>query len=111
MLAEYIFTLGLGRTPPWRVMSRPLDTKHTPAKFHLEIGANSKALYPRPECGVWCKAHLKEYTWPHLNSLTIIANLRPDSRGSTARNTESVAWEHHGPGKTATSLYFSSRWS
>ena len=68
MLAEQIFALGLGLTPPWKVMSQRLDTEHTPTKLHLEIGADRGALYPCPECGTACKAHdFKEYTWRHLN--------------------------------------------
>jgi len=46
MQAEEIFALGLGLTPPWKVMSQRLDTDHTPTKPHLEIGADRGALYP-----------------------------------------------------------------
>ena len=68
MQAEEIFALGLGLTPPWKVMSQRLDTKQTPSKLHLEIGADRGALYPCPECGAACKAHdFKEFTWRHLN--------------------------------------------
>ena len=68
MQAEEIFALGLGLTPPWKVMSQRLDTDHTPTKLHLEIGADRGALYPCPECGAACKAHdFKEFTWRHLN--------------------------------------------
>ena len=68
MLTEQIFALGLGLTPPWKVMSQRLDTEQTPTKLHLEIGADRGALYPCPECGTACKAHdFKEYTWRHLN--------------------------------------------
>jgi transposase len=68
MQAEEIFSLGLGLTPPWKVMSQRLDTDHTPTKLHLEIGAERGALYPCPECGAACKAHdFKECTWRHLN--------------------------------------------
>lgn len=45
MQAEEIFALGLGLTPPWKVMSQRLDTDHTRTKLHLEIGADSRALY------------------------------------------------------------------
>ncbi len=57
MQAEEIFALGLGLTPPWKVMSQRLDTDHTPTRLHLEIGADRGALYPCPECGAACKAH------------------------------------------------------
>jgi len=68
MQAEEIVALGLGLTPPWKVMSQPLDTDHTPTKLHLEIGADRGALYPCPECGAACKAYdFKEFTWRHLN--------------------------------------------
>jgi transposase len=68
MLAEEIFALGLGLTPPWKVMSQHLDTEKTPTVLHLEIGADRGAEYPCPECGAFCKAHdFKEYTWRHLN--------------------------------------------
>lgn len=68
MLAEQIFALGLGLTPPWKVMSLRLDTDYTPTTLHLEIGAERGALYQCPECGAACKAHdFKEYMWRHLN--------------------------------------------
>lgn len=68
MLAEEVFALGLGLTPPWRVLSQRLDTDHTPTELHLEIGADRGAEYFCPACGAACKAHdFKEYTWRHLN--------------------------------------------
>jgi len=68
MLAEEIFALGLGLTPPWKVMSQRLDTEHSPTELHLEISADRGAEYPCPKCGESCKAHdFKEYTWRHLN--------------------------------------------
>ncbi len=68
MFAEEIFALGLGLTPPWKVMSQHLDTDKTPSVLHLEIGAERGAEYPCPECGALCKSHdFKEYTWRHLN--------------------------------------------
>ncbi|SMP53542.1 hypothetical protein SAMN06295888_108126, partial [Desulfonatronum zhilinae] len=51
MFAEEIFALGLGLTPPWKVMSQHLDTEDTPTKLMLEIGAERGALYPCPKCG------------------------------------------------------------
>lgn len=46
MLAEEIFALGLGLTPPWKVMSQRLDTEHSPTELHLEIRADRGAEYP-----------------------------------------------------------------
>lgn len=68
MLAEEVFALGLGLTPPWLVTSQSLDTEKSPSELHLEIGADRGAHYPCPKCGISCKAHdFKEYTWRHLN--------------------------------------------
>ena len=68
MLAEEVFALGLGLTPPWTVMSQSLETETSPSELHLEIGAERGAMYPCPKCQSLCKAHdFKEYTWRHLN--------------------------------------------
>ena len=40
MQAEELFALGLGLTPPWKVMSQGPDTGHTPSRLPLEIGAD-----------------------------------------------------------------------
>lgn len=68
MQAEELFALGLGLTPPWKVMSQGPDTGHTPSRLPPEIGADRGALYPCPGCGSACKAHdFREFTWRHLN--------------------------------------------
>ena len=113
MRAEEIFALGLGLTPPWKVMNQRLDTEHTPSKLHLEIGADRGALYPCPECGAACKAHdFKEYTWRLLNFFQHHCYLlRLDYRGSIALNTESDECKPLGLWKAVALLCFLSKWS
>jgi len=48
MQAEEIFALGLGLTPPWKIMSQRLDTDHMPTMLHLEIGAAPERCIPAP---------------------------------------------------------------
>lgn len=68
MQANDIFALGLGLTPPWKLVDQQLDTVKTPQELHLRVAADRGALYPCPECGKACKAHdFKELTWRHLN--------------------------------------------
>jgi transposase len=61
-------TLGLGLTPPWRLVGQRLDTDKQPHELHLEIAAERGSLFPCPTCGKSCKAHdFAEFTWRHLN--------------------------------------------
>ena len=68
MQACDIFTLGLGLTPPWRVVDQRLETAQQPHELRLAISAEPGALFPCPTCGRAAKAHdWKEDNWRHLN--------------------------------------------
>lgn len=68
MRAEDVFALGLGLTPPWKLLSQRLETGKVPHELHLEIGAERGACYPCPVCGIFYKAHdFQDFTWRHLN--------------------------------------------
>ena len=68
MDANDILALGLGVTPPWKLVSQRLDTSTQPNQLHLEVAAERGALFPCPTCGTLCKAHdFAEFTWRHLN--------------------------------------------
>jgi transposase len=68
MDANDILALGLGVTPPWRLVSQRLDTGTGPNRLHLEVAAERGALFPCPTCGKPCKAHdFAEFTSRHLN--------------------------------------------
>ena len=63
-----IFTLGLGLTPPWRVVDQRLETDRQPNELHLAVAADPGARFPCPSCGRLCKPHdWKELSWRHLN--------------------------------------------
>ena len=68
MNSNQIFALGLGLTPPWKLVEQHLDLKRTPHELHLRLQADRGALFPCPDCGKMCKAHdYKDFTWRHLN--------------------------------------------
>ena len=68
MDANDVLALGLGVTPPWKLVSQRLDTGTHPHQLHLEVAAERGALFPCPTCGKLCKAHdFAEFTWRHLN--------------------------------------------
>lgn len=68
MDANDVLALGLGVTPPWRLVSQRLDTTTRPHQLHLEVAAERGSLFPCPICGNLCKAHdFAEFTWRHLN--------------------------------------------
>ena len=68
MDANDILALGLGVTPPWKLVSQRLDTSMQPNQLHLEVATERGALFPCPTCGKLCKAHdFAEFTWRHLN--------------------------------------------
>lgn len=68
MQEQQVFTLGLGLTPPWKVVSQHLDMDKEPHELSLELAADRGSLFPCPECGKACKAHdFKDLTWRHLN--------------------------------------------
>lgn len=68
MESSAIFSLGLGLTPPWKLVDQQLDTGKHPHELTLIVAADRGALFPCPACGNLCKAHdFKEMTWRHLN--------------------------------------------
>ena len=68
MDANTVLALGLGVTPPWRLVGQRLDTSKQPHELHLEVAADRGSLFPCPVCGKPCKAHdFAEFTWRHLN--------------------------------------------
>jgi len=63
-----ILALGLGVTPPWRLLDQRLDTGQRPYVLAIWLEANRGALFPCPDCDKACKAHdFKAFTWRHLN--------------------------------------------
>ena len=68
MDAAEVLTLGLGVTPPWRLVDQRLNTGIRPYVLEIRLEAGRGALFPCPDCGKACKAHdFKEFTWRHLN--------------------------------------------
>ena len=68
MHADDVLSLGLGVTPPWRLVEQRLDTDKRPNELHIEVAADRGARFPCPNCGRACKAHdFGEFTWRHLN--------------------------------------------
>lgn len=63
-----VFSLGLGLTPPWRVVDQRLETGKQPNELHLAVAAEPGARFPCPICGRPCKPHdWKDVAWRHLN--------------------------------------------
>ncbi len=63
-----VLALGLGVTPPWKLVGQRLETDRRPNELHIEVAADRGALFPCPDCGRSCKAHdFAELTWRHLN--------------------------------------------
>ncbi len=68
MDAGEVLALGLGVTPPWRLVSQHLETGTHPHELHLRLEADRGSLFACPECGRACKAHdFTEFRWRHLN--------------------------------------------
>ena len=68
MHADDVLSLGLGVTPPWRLVGQRLDTDKRPKELHIEVAADRGTRFPCPDCGKPCKAHdFGEFTWRHLN--------------------------------------------
>ena len=60
--------LGLGLTPPWRIVEQHLDVEQKPSVLKLSIDGERGELYPCPVCGKLCNAHdYHEFSWRHLN--------------------------------------------
>lgn len=68
MDAGQVLALGIGVTPPWRLVSQRLETEKFPHELHLQLEADRGSLFPCPVCGRMCKAHdFTEMRWRHLN--------------------------------------------
>ncbi len=68
MDATDVLSLGLGVTPPWRLVGQRLDTDKHPRVLEILLEAERGAMFSCPECAKACKAHdFKEFTWRHLN--------------------------------------------
>lgn len=75
MDANDVLALGLGVTPPWRLVSQRLDTATQPNQLHLEVAAERGALFPCPTCGKLCKAHdFAEFTWRQLLPASLLCH-------------------------------------
>ena len=58
MDANDVLALGLGVTPPWKLVGQRLDTSTQPNQLHIEIAAERGALFPCPVCGKASKAQV-----------------------------------------------------
>lgn len=68
MDAGQVLALGLGVSPPWRLVSQHLETGKHPHELQLRLEADRGSLFACPECGKACKAHdFAEFSWRHLN--------------------------------------------
>jgi len=68
MHADDVLSLGLGVTPPWKLVGQRLDTDKRPKELHIEVAADRGTRFPCLDCGKPCKAHdFGEFTWRHLN--------------------------------------------
>ncbi len=68
MDANGVLALGLGVTPPWKLVGQRLDTTTQPNQLHFEVAAARGGLFPCPACAKLCKAHdFAKFTWRHLN--------------------------------------------
>jgi transposase len=68
MDANDVLALGLGVSPPWKLVGQRLDTDKRPKELHIELAAERGALFACPDCARPCKAHdFAEFTWRHLN--------------------------------------------
>jgi hypothetical protein len=57
MVTSDIFALGLGLTPPWRLIDQRLETDKQSNELHLAVAADAGARFPCPTCGQLCKPH------------------------------------------------------
>jgi transposase len=68
MDATEVLALGLGVTPPWRLVGQRLDTSKRRHILEITLEAARGARFPCADCGRLCKAHdFKAFTWRHLN--------------------------------------------
>lgn len=57
MDAKDVLALGLGVTPPWRLVDQRLNTDSQPHVLEILLEADRGAEFSCPECGRPCKAH------------------------------------------------------
>ena len=68
MDANDVLALGLGISPPWKLVGQRLDTDKRPKELHIELAAERGAQFPCPDCAKPRKAHdFAAFTWRHLN--------------------------------------------
>tara|TARA_Y100000031_G_C8216913_1_gene383886 strand:+ start:185 stop:1507 length:1323 start_codon:yes stop_codon:yes gene_type:complete len=68
MDANDVLCLGLGLTPPWKLVSQRLAADKRPKELHIEVATDRGARFPCPDCARPCKAHdFDAFTWRHLN--------------------------------------------
>lgn len=68
MEARDVLALGLGVSPPWRLVDQRLDRCREPHVLEIRLEAERGAMFSCPVCGQACKAHdFKDVTWRHLN--------------------------------------------
>ena len=102
MHADDVLSLGLGVTPPWKLVGQRLDTDKRPKELHIEVAADRGARFPCPDCGRPCKAHdFGAFTWRHLNFFqhhcTITAKVaRTDCPDHGVKRIQ-VPWARVGP--------------
>jgi hypothetical protein len=74
-----VLALGLGLTPPWRLVNQRLETGRQPHELHLEVAAERGSLFPCPVCA---NPHLAFQPLRGRN----LGQLRPAKR-MTSRNS------------------------
>ncbi len=47
-----MLALGLGISPPWKLVAQRLDAAKRPKELHIELAAERGALFPCPDHGV-----------------------------------------------------------
>ncbi len=105
MDAQDVLALGLGVTPPWRLVEQRLDTNKQPHVLDILLEVERGTEFPCPDCGKLCKAHdFKEFTWRHLNFFQhhclITARVPRTDCPEHGVKRSSVPWAREGSGFT-----------
>jgi transposase len=105
MDAKDVLALGLGVTPPWRLVDQRLKTSPQSHVLEILLEADRGAEFPCVECGQLCKAHdFKEFTWRHLNFFQhhclITARVPRTACPEHGVKRASVPWARDGSGFT-----------
>ena len=105
MAAQDVLALGLGVTPPWRLVEQRLDTNKQPHVLDILLETERGTEFPCPDCGKLCKAHdFKEFTWRHLNFFQhhCLITARVPRTGCPEHGVKraNVAWAREGSGFT-----------